>query len=174
MIKLPTNGRSVPPAHEVLSALREYAVYWPEAGHFIRRRTTAVNAKAGEICGAFSGSGYRYIRFGALAFKANRLAWLWMTGEWPPGLVDHRNGDRGDDRWSNLRLATYQDNNANAKRRADNTSGLKGVKKIGGRWQARIGAGGSTHLGTFDTPEEAHAEYCKAATALYGEFARAE
>ena len=95
-----------------------------------------------------------------------------MTGAWPDGFVDHANGDRADDRWANLRLATAAENCANAAIRRDNPSGAKGVRRYGSRWQARIGRGGQTHLGTFDTQAEAMQAYERAATAIYGDFAR--
>lgn len=157
----------------VLVALQAFANYDASTGHFIRRHRTSANAPAGVPCGTVSGGGYRYIRVLGRHYRASRLAWLWVTGDWPAGVVDHANGDRQDDRWANLRLATSAQNCANAKLRADNTTGFKGVKPLNGRWQARIGTGGKHHLGTFDTPEEAHAAYVGAARVLYGKFARA-
>jgi HNH endonuclease/AP2 domain len=90
--------------------------------------------------------------------------------------VDHINGVRHDNRPSNLRPATQSENLANTRLRSNNTSGLKGASfhKQAGRWRAAIRIDGrQRHLGLFDTPEEAHAAYVRAARELFGEFARA-
>jgi hypothetical protein len=94
-----------------------------------------------------------------------------MTGAWPPNDVDHINGVRDDNRWTNLRLATRAENLRNMKAKTNKT-GLKGVYLNAGRYTARIRHNYTSHyLGRFDTPEEAHAAYRKAADALHGEFA---
>lgn len=86
--------------------------------------------------------------------------------------VDHRNGDGLDNRRANLRVATFADNARNARLRKDNTSGFKGVKRAGSRWYAQIRVNAKRlHLGSFATPEEAHAAYCRAATQHFGAFA---
>lgn len=91
-----------------------------------------------------------------------------------PGLlVDHINGDPLDNRRANLRLATPAENAQNRKLHTNNTSGYKGVSKIGTRWQARISAyGRRIHLGYHDTPEAAYSAYCEAARAYHGQFIR--
>src|SRR3546814_1707207 len=89
-----------------------------------------------------------------------------MTGKWPPGEVDHRNGARDDNRWCNLRKATKAQNQANARRRRDNTSGVKGVtwNKARKKWVAQIQAGGKRmSLGGFPTIDAADNAYQKAA-----------
>lgn len=91
--------------------------------------------------------------------------------------VDHIDGNGLNNCRSNLRLSTKATNAANAKRRSDNNSGYKGVcwSKPSQRWRAYIRPmGKQIHLGLFDTPEEAHEAYKKAAVELYGEFARFE
>lgn len=92
----------------------------------------------------------------------------------PDGLlVDHANGDPLDNRRANLRLATPAENAQNRKLHANNTSGYKGVCRIGDRWQARISAyGRRIHLGYHDTPEDAYNAYCEAARAYHGRFTR--
>ena len=100
-----------------------------------------------------------------------------MTGEWPQYLIDHRDGDNTNDRWNNLRLATYPQNLGNSKKWDKKKNLPKGVRVLGNRYVARIGVrlGGKKkliHLGCFKTIEEAHQAYKKAATKLFGEFAR--
>ncbi len=89
--------------------------------------------------------------------------------------VDHANGDGLDNRRGNLRTASRAQNQQNQGRRTDNSSGFKGVcwHSKRGKWYARIGCNGVTRsLGLFDSPEEAHAAYCRAAVATHGQFAR--
>lgn len=89
-------------------------------------------------------------------------------------VVDHINGNTLDNRRCNLRICTQADNAKNSKTPKSNTSGYKGiVKKSSTRWQAIITSDGKRiNLGSFPTPEEAYAAYCKAALELHGEFAR--
>lgn len=72
--------------------------------------------------------GYRWIWTGAYGgrHRAAYIAALWMTGEWPAsGMdVDHMNGDRDDDRWSNLRVVTRAENT-----HYDDTKGVTGVRE---------------------------------------------
>lgn len=158
--------------------LRRVLKYDPEAGTFTwlqhTSNRTAPGRAAGHVCKRY---GYRLIGVGGVLYKANRLAWLYMTGEWPSNIVDHKNGVRDDDAWNNLRLATHGQNLANAKKPAHNSSGFKGVHyhPQSGKWRARI-AVNRRHksLGLHSTPEAAHAAYCAAATEIHGEFARFE
>lgn len=153
--------------------LRRLFRYEPETGHFIRLVSTSSNAKAGSVAGSKNKLGYVYIRIGCASYRANTLAWFFMTGQWPPGQVDHKNCNRADDRWGNLRLASHTENTANAQLRRDNKTGFKGVRLFHGRFQVRVGAGGKHHVGTFDTLDEARLAYIAAAKRLYGDFARA-
>lgn len=105
---------------------------------------------------------------------AARLAWLYMTGEWPACQVDHKDANEGNDAWSNLRAASHAENMRNKKACKSTYSGFKGVGRNRKKWAARIRVDGTLkHLGTFTNPEEAHAAYAKAAEAHFGQFARA-
>lgn len=95
----------------------------------------------------------------------------------PKEQVDHINGNGLDNRRCNLRLATQEQNQHNAKRRRDNTSGYKGVNfhKGSGKWAARIQAYNKrVHLGHFNSPEEAFVAYKTAAKLYHKEFSRTE
>lgn len=119
--------------------------------------------------------GYLKIDLMGRRYFAHRLAWYLHYGEWPETMIDHINGDRGDNKIANLRLADAAQNAANAKRYASNTTGFKGVtERRPGEFRARIHKNGKPiSLGTFSTPEDAHAAYLRAANDLYGEFTRA-
>lgn len=157
-------------ARHSIEQLRAFIAYDPETGIF-----TAVKARArvhvGKVLGLKDKSGYLHIVLNQVHYYAHRLAWLFMTGDWPEDYVDHINGVKADNRWANLRAATNGQNQQNRKLRSDSVSGLKGVsRRTSTSWAARIAGG---HLGCFPTPEEAHAAYMKAAREQYGEFARA-
>jgi hypothetical protein len=108
-------------------------------------------------------------------FIAARLAWLMMTGVWPQLEVDHKDTDRSNDRWDNLREATQSQNQHNKKRSKNNTSGIKGVSwsKERKKWLAQIAINGKTrNLGRFDSIEMARAAYKNASEELHREFSR--
>jgi hypothetical protein len=93
----------------------------------------------------------------------------------PDACADHKNLNTLDNRRANLRLATKDQNAANRRKPAHNTSGYKGVSwhKHRKKWQAYIGVrGGLKSLGYFDSAELAYAAYCAAAPDIHGEFAR--
>ena len=87
----------------------------------------------------------------------------------PDLVVDHINRDRSDNRKSNLRWATLQQNGANSRPKG---KGYKGVSKQDDKWSARMRVGDKRyHFGSFCTPEEAAQVYDKAARHFFGEFA---
>ena len=158
--------------------LRAVLMYEPDTGMFIwraRKKGEKMNTWHGRRAGATRDRGYIVIRIDYRLYRAHRLAWLYMRGRWPRTEVDHIDGDPSNNRWGNLRLATSSHQKINARRRKDNTSGYRGIwwEQRRSHWIAEIRAEGQRyHLGSFDTAEEAHAAYIKAATRLHGEFAR--
>lgn len=94
----------------------------------------------------------------------------------PSGMeTDHINGNKLDNRRRNLRIVTHNQNMYNKKKYKNNTVGFKGISLYEGKYQARIGHDGKRiYLGAFNTPEEAHKAYCKAAKELHGRYARFE
>lgn len=110
-------------------------------------------------------------------YKAHRLAWLYVHGEWPDGQIDHINGVKHDNRIENLRVATNQQNCLNRAIRADNKSGYKGVSwnKRSGRWLVHISVNGRIkHVGLFEHIEDAVEAYRLSAERHHGAFARTE
>jgi len=84
------------------------------------------------------------------------LIWAMVNGEWPDGEIDHINGDRSDNRISNLRVVTHRENAMNRSRRSDNASGVTGVHKCGSKWRATIKTSdGYKCLGLHSTIEDA-------------------
>lgn len=158
------------------SELKAVLEYTPESGGFFWKESRGRVAKGQRAGHTSAGSkGYLWIGVDRRLYRAHRLAWLYMNGEWPKAQLDHKNGDRSDNRWENLRAATPAQNNANMKARSNCTSKYKGVKwnKQCSQWQAAIRVAGKvTHLGLFDDEERAHQAYIRAAQVAFGEFAR--
>lgn len=133
----------------------------------------AIRVKSGTPVTCKSVYGYVVVRVNKVLYPAHRIIWLWETGDWPPAMIDHVNGIKDDNRWENLRLATASQNGANRRASIPNTSGYRGVTRVGDRWVAQIGLDSHhTGLGTFDTPKEAYDAYCAAVLAHHGEFGR--
>jgi hypothetical protein len=123
---------------------------------------TSNRVNVGDVAG-FISLGYRRIRLQGRVYMAHRLAWFWMTGVWPVFQIDHRNGNKIDNRWSNLREADGYLNSQNLRKsHSDSQTGLLGAHPYRGRFQAQITVGGKQiHLGYFSKPEKAHAVYLK-------------
>lgn len=153
--------------------LRELLTYDPLTGEILWRVDRGVRYKAGSRAGGRS-KYHRYVEIDGIRMLEHRVIWAIVTGAWPSLNVDHRDLDGFNNRWGNLREGTQSQNLANARARRNNTSGFKGVCKNRGRWVARLGKRGEKgcYLGSFATPEEAHAAYASAAEKRFGEFAR--
>lgn len=154
--------------------LRERLDYDPDNGVFTWRFTRG-RAKEGAVAGCICPTyGYRMIGLDGVVYRAARLAWLYMHGEWPPDEIDHCNHNRADDSWTNLRNANRTQQQANRGRQKNNTSGFKGVTFHAetGKWRARVVAGRrTTSLGLHETAEQAHQAYVRAAHRIHREFA---
>lgn len=163
--------------------LQELLNYDPDTGEFrwksgydcVTSARGPRNRWAGQLAGVICVHGYRLISVDNERFRASRLAWFYMTGEWPPVDIDHVNGKRSDDRWQNLRVASESENMRNSKRYANNTSGTRGVSwnKRRGKWHARVRVDNKVHhCGYFVKLEDAKAARDRKAAMLHGAFAR--
>lgn len=155
--------------------LKELFNYDAATGNLIRRISVGGGSKPGDILGSLNGGGYIDGVVDGVSYRVHRLVWLWFNGVPPESHIDHINGVRDDNRIENLRLVTPSQNQWNRPRQKSNHHALKGItyRKDRDRWVASIRVNGKKHyLGYFNTPEEAHAAYCKAASELHGEFAR--
>ena len=154
--------------------VRELLHYDPETGLFTWRISRG-RCAAGDTAGTIKDNGYVQIKIDGTFYLAHRLAFVWMTGEWPKRLTDHRFGNRADNRWSVLRTASNADNARNCIRMT-NATGVRGVyiEARTGKFyaQIRIGNGKRLSLGTFFTLEEAKRKRERAAAEYHREFAR--
>lgn len=160
--------------------LRSILHYEPRIGEFRWKLRNDVSGKGRRKTNLSAGfirkDGYRQIKINDVSYLAHRLVWLYVHGCWPSHEIDHKRGDRSDNRIRQLREATDQQTAMNAGKRKKSIHHLKGItRQRNGRWAARIRYKKKiTHLGTFDTPLQAHKVYRKAAKRLFGEFARFE
>lgn len=119
-------------------------------------------------------NGYLEIGIDYKLYLSHRLAWLYMTGEWPSDEIDHKDTNKSNNIWTNLREATGSQNGYNCIVRKNSKAGLKGVSICNGSqiMSSICVDGKSIYLGTFATAEEAHEAYKRAAEKYHGEFAR--
>lgn len=139
--------------------LQQVLNYDPGTGVF-KWLVSAGRAAAGSRAGSANRAGYRRISIDGELEYEHRLAFVYMTGEYPPQVVDHINGDPSDNRWSNLRLATPSENGANRHVPVNNTSGYRGVHwfRQTEKWQAYGSINRKrVHLGYFNDVREAAA-----------------
>lgn len=157
------------PSQEELLRIFEYD---PESG-ILRYRIDHGARKAGEEPRPRLSHPYLIVKINGKKTLAQRVIWKMMTGEDPPETVDHIDRKKRNNRWSNLRLATRQQQKYNMTKRRDNKCGVKGVyKRESGRYRAQIKLPGGIvkHLGTFDTEYEAGEAYKAAAKEIHGDF----
>lgn len=144
--------------------LRSLLHYDPDTGVF----TWIAGKRKGTIAGKGGKRGYKgYWRIYIFGKDrpAHRLAWLYMTGDWPKEHIDHVNGIRDDNRFSNLREASAIENGQNYKMPSHNRSGYMGVHflKAANRWVATIKVNRQQmYLGRFKTAEDASKAYLEA------------
>ena len=153
--------------------LRKLLNYAPATGVFrwrVRRGRNNVGTVAGSI---HPPKGYRVICIDGKIYRANRLAWLYMTGKWPKLEIGYINHKTSDARWANLRAMTPSQRGAATRTR--NKLGVRGIWITkSGKYVARIKvAGKKKYLGLFDTIEKASVAYTRAAKDAFGQFARA-
>jgi len=154
--------------------LKELLHYDPQTGVFTWKVCIGRRSPAGTIVKGDATSRYVRIQIEKVSYRAHRLAWLYQTGQWPSGDIDHINGDKKDNRFSNLREATRSQNLSNIGPQKNNKSGFKGVcfNKMVSLWEAQITKNYQhRRLGYFNCPREAAHAYNKAAIELHGEFA---
>jgi hypothetical protein len=112
----------------------------------------------GDQVGSLTNHGYLCTSINKKVYKCHRLAWLYMTGDFPKNFIDHIDGNPSNNAWANLREATPKQNQENVHLRKDNKSGFKGVAwhKASKKWSASL-AHNKKHiwLGVYETPEEA-------------------
>lgn len=145
--------------------LKELLKYNAHTGVFTNRVTRSSRAIKGDVAGCLKPSGYRIITIDGALHRAHRLVFLFIGGKLPKDQTDHINGDRDDNRLSNLRCVSSTENSKNASRSHRNISGTIGVRwrKDRCKWIATIAINGkATFIGSFNDMESAIAARKKA------------
>lgn len=159
------------PVELTAERLREMLHYDLSTGRFVWRQRSGSTGKAGATAGTVDGRGYIRIGLDHRVYRAHRLAWLYVHGEWPAGEIDHINGDKQNNRLVNLRVVSRSENQQNLRtahrRNSSDTLGVS-LHIATGKWRARIWTGGrNKSLGLFPTKEQAHARYVEAKRELH-------
>ena len=176
------------PSAELLRSIFDYnaetgELRWKRKTGATRRDYAFNNRCGGKIAGSITNgrSKYLVVQFRTeeyrlqVGFYAHRIIWKMVTGRDPPEFIDHRNGDKLDNRWANLREATNGENIRNSVLRKDNKTGVKGIcwDAHHKKWCAQISvAGRQRRIGRFDKIDDAREAIIAARKELHGEFAR--
>ena len=142
----------------------ELMIYEPDTG-LLKSRRHFTKWPAGRVLGTPK-DGYVKLTIDFIQYRAHRVIWLMQTGVMPDFVVDHINGIRSDNRWSNLRDGSGGVNGQNMVTPSHNSSGLMGVQRSGRKnqpWYASISVNGRTvSCGRHTTKEAAHEAYLEA------------
>ncbi len=158
-----------------VNLIKEHLSYDPEIGILTWIKSSGDRKPVGSAAGYRAQSGYIMVGLAGKEYRAHRLAWILQTGELPPKFLDHENGQRDDNRWSNLRAATKQQNTRNRVKNVGCTSVYKGVSwhKKSKLWRSYSCVDGRyVHLGNFESEVEAAKAYDNFVTKVFGEFAK--
>lgn len=145
--------------------LQELMTYDPETGIFTRIKPAGPK-KAGSTVGWLDvDHGYMRCSVDHVIYQQHRLAWLYMTGEWPPAQIDHIDRNRSNNRWSNLRCVTSQQN-------AFNRGNPRGYRYVPSKptkpYQVYVKVNGkSIYISSHKCPLLAHLAYLDAKEELH-------
>jgi HNH endonuclease len=147
-----------------IALLKRLFDYNPETGSLIWRERTSEDCAnphelkrwnsryAGKLARHVPKSGYHIVAIFRRSYMAHSIAWALSYGEWPVGVIDHINGNCGDNRLCNLRAVSIAENMRNKARYRNNPSGVTGVfwNAHRNKWVARIRMNGiDKHIGVF-------------------------
>lgn len=130
--------------------------HWKQRGYYLRYLREQAGKK---VTSTINANGYKTLWLNNTMQYEHRIAFVLMTGQLPIGDVDHRNQNKLDNSWDNLRDVPHAINGRNIKKLSSNTSGYTGVTFFSrtGKWRAYVTVNGKQqHLGYFDSPDQAY------------------
>jgi len=133
-----------------IERLHELFSYDEETGEIRWKVSRTGRIKAGMLAGTPDQKGYRLMMVDRYRTRAHHIAWAMHYNEWAPDMIDHINGQPSDNRISNLRLCSHQQNMANKWKNGSHRCGPKHRAMISHR-------GERMHLGLYATAEQARA-----------------
>lgn len=147
--------------------------YDPEQGKLFWKIKRSNNTDVGDEAGWVSSDGYRKVRFESKEVRAHKIIFFIEHG-FTPDIIDHINGNKLDNRISNLRACSKSQNGMNRGKQKNNSSGVSGVcwNKSANKWQSYIKVDGKQiYLGVFADKLAAAEAVSKARTELHQDFA---
>ena len=155
-----TKAKPLPP----VEVLREHFSYDPDSGKVSWAGGKGTRCKGSVGC-LDRGSGYLRVKLFGELYQLHRIIWKLMTSQDPTHFIDHKNRNRSDNCWKNLREAS--DSQSTANRSYPKGKCAPGTKQqSSGRWSTNA----KMSLGTFDTEQKAHDAFVKWHREHYGEF----
>ncbi|NBW23602.1 MAG: Pathogenesis-related transcriptional factor and ERF protein [Caulobacteraceae bacterium] len=160
------------PKYEEVAKILDYN---PKTGKFFRKINTGSFGRIGEVLGYTTKRGYRKTSVCNIQLYDHQLAWLLFYSKWPDRQIDHINGNRSDNRISNLREATVSQNALNRSYQSNSKTKYKCINWKPDRKKYRVKIGVNKkyyHIGYFVNLDEAIKARDIAIKKLHGEFAK--
>jgi hypothetical protein len=147
--------------------------YDPATGILRWREDRTAGTKAGDMAGTPNGDGYLKVSIIGKRYFSHRVVFAMYYGRQPTAQIDHIDGDRYNNKISNLREATHSQNVMNTRRLDSNSVGVKNISIKRRKYLARIQANKRIfYVGSFETLNEASEAIQRARKHFHGEFAR--
>ncbi len=145
-------------------------LFYFKDGSLFRRIRRGKKFPKGSKAGHKNKFGYISIRVDGKTYQAHRLIYLYVYG-FSPENIDHRDGDRSNNRIENIRSCSVSQNRHNQGLTSRNTSGKKGVQKFQSGWRGTISKNGFSYRKLFKRFEDAAEWVDNKRKELHGEFA---
>ena len=145
------------------SELKELLHYDQESGAFTWLKSYR-DTVTGKLAGTNGRNGYIDIKIKGVRYYAHRLAWLYVTGQFPLEVIDHIDRNKTNNCFANLRDVSRKENTNNqVDAQVNNATGIRGVLPYINGYSAQIAVNGkSKHLGIFNNSEDARFAYLSA------------
>ena len=155
-----------------LELINEYLLYDNQSGNLYQNKKRP-KIKIGALAGGLTKKGYRYIQLKGKKYPAHHIVWLLETGNLPKNQIDHIDGDKENNKFSNLREVTNKQNTENRGKQKNNKTGYKGVS-FNNKLQKYIAQIQHNYkpiyIGKYETAYEAHLAYEAKAKELFTHY----